>query len=107
MYAALVGNLDGQNSGIAYYTGLSDYSHFKCLYFFLGPAADHLNYKNEYLIRNDELFFTLMKLRQNKSYIEIDITFTVHRTSVGKVFRTWMDNFMYYPFKEIDLFLGQ
>uniref|UniRef100_A0A0K2TJR9 Uncharacterized protein n=1 Tax=Lepeophtheirus salmonis TaxID=72036 RepID=A0A0K2TJR9_LEPSM len=30
--------------------------------------------------------------------------FKMHRTSFGKVFRTWL-NFIYYQFKEIDLFL--
>uniref|UniRef100_A0A0K2U5A2 Putative LOC101242628 [Ciona intestinalis] n=1 Tax=Lepeophtheirus salmonis TaxID=72036 RepID=A0A0K2U5A2_LEPSM len=45
-----------------------------------------------------------MKLCQNRDDIEIVIMSKMHRTSVGKVFKIWL-NFMYYQFKEIDLFL--
>ncbi|XP_040573760.1 uncharacterized protein [Lepeophtheirus salmonis] len=100
-----IGNFVNDPSAIVYYTGLSDYNHFKDLFFCLGPAVNHLCYKIESLTRQDELFLTLMKLRQNKDDIELGIIFHIHRTSVKKVFITWV-NFMFDQFKEIDRFLS-
>ncbi|XP_040573875.1 uncharacterized protein [Lepeophtheirus salmonis] len=100
-----IGNFVNYPSAIVYYTGLNDYDHFKDLFFCLGPTVDQLCYKIESLTRQDELFLTLMKLRQNKDDIELGIIFRIHRTSVKKVFITWV-NFMFDQFKEIGRFLS-
>uniref|UniRef100_A0A0K2UX11 Putative LOC100636811 [Amphimedon queenslandica] n=1 Tax=Lepeophtheirus salmonis TaxID=72036 RepID=A0A0K2UX11_LEPSM len=91
-------------SSISYYTGLSDYNHFKHMFSSLGPSVEYLNYQNESLTRQDEFFLTLMKLRQNKDDLVLGIMFQIHRTSVEKVFKTWV-NFMFYQIKDKDLFL--
>lgn len=91
-------------SAVSYYTGLTNYSHFIYLFKSLGPAVDHLNYKTKSLGRMNELFLTLIKLRQAKDDCELGILFQISTTTVGKVFNTWI-NFMFYQFKEIDLFL--
>ena len=43
-----------------------------------------------------------MKLRQNKDFFELSILFGVSASVAQKIFHTWL-SFMYYQFKEIDL----
>jgi hypothetical protein len=86
------------------FTGFSDFDHFLYLYQCLGPAAEHLTYKSQSLDAKDELFLCLMKLRMNKDDVELGILFGISKSTAGRIFTTWL-NFLYYQFKEIDLFL--
>ena len=51
---------------VLYYTGFKDINHFRFFFDCLGRAAFCLQYKSRTLSEEDELFLTLMKLRQNK-----------------------------------------
>ena len=51
---------------VNYYTGFRDIAHFRFFFDCLGRAAFFLQYKSRTLPEEDELFLTLMKLRQNK-----------------------------------------
>jgi hypothetical protein len=97
-------NLKNQPNVIKYYTGFLDYEHF--LYFFscLGPAAYCLSFQSGCLSAQDELFLTLMKLRQGKDDEELGYLFDISRTLAAKIFRTWL-NFLYFQLKELDIWL--
>ena len=56
------------------------------------------------LTPENELFITLVKLRQGKDDMQLYIDFNVDRTVVGKIFNTWI-NFMYYELGEFDWWL--
>lgn len=51
---------------ISYYTGFDDYNHFLMFFQCLGKAVYDLEYKCSLLDPKDQLFMTLMKLRQAK-----------------------------------------
>ena len=87
---------------IRYYTGFVDFSHFLLLFQILGPAASNLTYKCTHLEPIDQLFLTLMKLRQAKDDFELGLLFKISETTVASVIKTWI-NFMYYQFKEINI----
>ena len=90
------------NGAIQYYTGLDDYEHFQLLFFILGPSVYELDYQCTVLLPEDQLFMTLMKLRQGKDDQELSILFEVSMTTVSNIVSTWI-NFMYFQFKEIDI----
>lgn len=50
----------------------------------------------------DQLFLTLMKLRQAKEDIELSILFQVSETVVSQIFLTWI-NLMFFQLKELDI----
>ena len=56
---------------VNYYTGFKDVTHFRFFFDCLGRAAFCLQYKSRTLSAEDELFLTLMKLRQNKGKIRM------------------------------------
>ena len=49
-----------------YLTGLDGHEHFKLIFTILGPACYELNYQSKQLSPENELFLTLVKLRQAK-----------------------------------------
>ena len=72
------------------------------LFHCLGPRVYELDYSCTMLDPKDQLFLTLMKLRQAKEDFELSLFFQVSMSTVSRIVTTWM-NFMYFQFKELDL----
>ena len=89
-------------SAIHYYTGFEDFEHFMFFFHCLGPASYDLNFKCKVLTPEDQLFLTLMKLRQAKEDIELSILFNISESTVSKIVITWI-NFLYHQLKELDI----
>lgn len=87
---------------VAYYTGFPKYDHFMYFFTCLGPAAFDLNYKCSVLDQPDQLFLTLMKLRQSKDDKELAIFFKISESTVCRIFNCWI-NFLYFQLKELDM----
>ena len=85
---------------VKYYTSFDNYEHFMFLFSVLGPSVSHLGLEN---IRNppeDQLFLTLMKLRQAKDDYELSFFFTLRPHQVSIVFNTWI-NFLFFQLEEL------
>ncbi|CAC5368841.1 unnamed protein product [Mytilus coruscus] len=80
---------------INYYTGFDDYDHFMIFFHCLGQAAYELQYHCSLLDPKDQLFLTLMKLRQAKEDVELAMLFKVSESTVSRVIMTWI-NFLYF-----------
>ena len=85
---------------ISYYTGFNNYDHLMLLFNILGPAAFDLNYKCSLLSPQDQLFLTLIKLRQVKEDIELSMLFHVSSSTVSKIITTWI-NCLYFQLKDL------
>ena len=86
---------------IQYYTGFDDYDHFLMFFTALGEAAYHLKYECLLLDPKDQLFLTLMKLRQAKEDFELSLLFNISETTISTIVVTWII-FLYFQLKEID-----
>ena len=86
---------------ISFYTGFNNYDHFMLLFNILGPAAFDLNYKCSLLSPQDQLFLTLIKLRQAAEDVELSMLFQVSELTASKIITTWI-NFLYYQLKELE-----
>lgn len=87
-----------------FYTGMEDYEKFLLVLFVLGDCADSLSYfhgTSPSLSIEDQLFLTLIKLRQHKTNYELGRMFGISESSVTNIFVTWI-NFMAAEFGEID-----
>ena len=75
-----------------------------CFFFnILGPAASDLNFVSKIpLSPENQLFLTLMKLRQNKDDLELSFFFQIRPQQVSIIFTTWV-NFLYYQLSEINI----
>lgn len=87
---------------ISYYTGFDDYNHFLMFFQCLGQAVYDLEYKCSLLDPKDQLFMTLMKLRQAKEDIELAMLFKVSESTVSRIVITWI-NFLFFQLKELDI----
>ncbi|XP_078487340.1 uncharacterized protein LOC144745224 [Ciona intestinalis] len=87
---------------VHYYTGFNDYSHFKLFFKCLGRAASNLVYHCASLDPEEELFLTVMKLRQAKDNREISILFKICESSVSTIVNTWI-NFLYFQLRELNI----
>jgi hypothetical protein len=87
-------------SAIRYYTGFDDYEHFMMFFTVLGPAVAHLN-RNYKLEPCDQLFLTMIKMRQNKDDYELGLLFDLSKSVISRIVNTWI-NFMYFQLKEIN-----
>ncbi|XP_063436834.1 uncharacterized protein LOC134718270 [Mytilus trossulus] len=87
---------------INYYTGFDDYDHFMIFFHCLGQAAYELQYKCSLLHPTDQLFLTLIKLRQAKEDVELAMLFKISESTVSRVIMTWI-NFLYFQLKELDV----
>nr|XP_022298373.1 uncharacterized protein LOC111107454 [Crassostrea virginica] len=67
----------------------------------VGPAAFDLNYKCSLLSPQDQLFLTLIKLRQAAEDVELSMLFQVSESTVSKIITTWI-NFLYFQLKELE-----
>jgi len=97
-----ISRLENDAKAIQFYTGLRDYKHFRLVFNLLGKAAYHLKYKCSLLPPIDQFFMTMIKLRLNKPDVELSFMFNVSTSTVSTLFNTWV-NFMYYQFKEINI----
>jgi hypothetical protein len=86
---------------IRYLTGFNSYKHLMLLYNFLLPDAENLQYKPRSLTPLNQLFMTLIKLRQNKDEMCLSIDFNVSRQTVAKTVNQWI-NFLYLELSEVN-----
>lgn len=84
---------------VKYYTGFESYEHFMFFFNVLGPCVNHLLKVS--LSAENQLFMTVIKLKQAKDDIELSIMFGVCEKVVSKIFVTWV-NFLYCQLKEIN-----
>ncbi|XP_048242560.1 uncharacterized protein LOC124133758 [Haliotis rufescens] len=87
---------------VLYFAGFQDYDHFMFFFHSLGPAVFELNYQCELLHPKDQLFLTLMKLRQAKDDIELSFLFGISSSTVSQIVITWI-NFLYFQLKELQI----
>lgn len=86
---------------MSYYTGFQDYYQFMTFFHCLGPCVDELDYKCSVIEPKDQLFLTLMKLRQDKEDFELSLFFQVSTSTVSRIVITWI-NFLYFQLKELN-----
>ena len=94
-----------QDSGsIKYYTGFENYRHFYFFFCILGEVTSHLIGLPPKLNMSpvDQLFLTMIKLRQGKDDVEVGILFGIRRDQVSEVFNVWII-FLYFQLKEINI----
>jgi hypothetical protein len=61
-----------------------------------------LEYKCSLLDPKDQLFMTLMKLRQANDDIELAMLFKVSESTVSRIVITWI-HFLFFQLKELDI----
>lgn len=86
-----------------FYTGLASYTDFLHVLYSLGEAASHINYiynQVQNLTIKNQLFLTLIKLRQYKTNFERSKLFLVS-TTVVNIWLTWI-NFMSRQWREVN-----
>jgi hypothetical protein len=86
---------------VKYYTGFESHQHFMLLFHILGPAVNCLSYKCKSLPPKEQLFLTLMKIRQAKEDFELSLLFRVSESTVSNIVVTWI-NFLYFQLKDLD-----
>ncbi|XP_048733958.1 uncharacterized protein LOC125650059 [Ostrea edulis] len=99
-----VENFINDSEGFMFYTGLATYTDFLHVLYSLGEAAFHLNYiynQVQNLTIENQLFLTLIKLRQYKTNFELSRLFSVSTTTVENIWLTWV-NFMYRQWQEVN-----
>lgn len=92
--------------GIMFYTGLQTYEVFIFVLATLGNAAYELNYlyyRSEQLSVENQLFLTLIKIRQHKTNFELSRLFNISETAVVNIWVTWV-NFMAKQWREVNMF---
>ena len=94
------------DDAIRYLTGFKSYSHLLLLYNFLLPAAENLRYKPTSITPINQLFMTLIKLRQNKDDMCLSIDFDLTRQTVTKIITQWI-NFLYLELSELGCWLSR
>ena len=100
---------------VSFYTGFPTYKHLKSCFDFLGPAAQHLIYRDSKRIFDhsnkgrprclppmEEFFLTLVRLRLGLLEQDIAYRFGVSQSTVSRIFTSWI-NFLYLQFKQISL----
>ncbi|XP_062591631.1 uncharacterized protein LOC134253139 [Saccostrea cucullata] len=92
------------DEGIMFYTGLSSNTDFLHVLYSLGEAAFHLNYvynQVQNMSIENQLFLTLIKLRQHKPNFELSRLFSISQTTVENIWITWV-NFMSRQWRELN-----
>ena len=92
--------------GIIFYTGLQTYEVFIFVLATLGNAVYELNYlyyRSEQLSVENQLFLTLIKIRQHKTNFELSRLFNISETAVVNIWVTWV-NFMAKQWREVNMF---
>ena len=106
-----IADIADNDSLVYFYTGFQSYELFLCFFEFLGPSVNCLNYwgdkssskvkRKKKLDPINQLFLTLIKLRQNPRETDLAFRFGVAVSTVSKYFITWVC-FLYSHLKEID-----
>jgi hypothetical protein len=92
--------------GIMFYTGLQTYEVFIFVLATLGNAVYELNYlyyRSEQLSVENQLFLTLIKIRQHKTNFELSRLFNISETAVVNIWVTWV-NCMAKQWREVNMF---
>ena len=92
--------------GIMFYTELQTYEVFIFVLATLGNAVYELNYlyyRSEQLSVENQLFLTLIKIRQHKTNFELSHLFNISETAVVNIWVTWV-NFMAKQWREVNMF---
>ena len=92
--------------GIMFYTGLQTYEVFIFVLATLGNAVYELNYlyyRSEQLSVENQLFLTLIKIRQHKINFELSRLFNISETAVVNIWVTWV-HFMAKQWREVNMF---
>ena len=104
-----VEKFENDPAGMMFYTGLHSYYDFNFVLASLGKAAFHLNYlyyRTEQLSVENQLFLTLIKLRQHKTNFELSRLFNISEPAVSNIWVTWI-NFMAKQWREINIWPEQ
>lgn len=90
------------DEAMKFYTGFRSYHHLCYVFGCLGPAAMHLKWASKCLSPREEFFLTLIKLRLNRSDLELGFMFHISRKVAGQIFSTWI-NFMYHQVRSTNI----
>ena len=80
--------IENSDTKTAYYTGFPNYETFRVV---SQKAANHVKRKNTKLSLQDEMFLTLIKLKQNPGMEDLSYRFGISVSLVTKIFHTWLD----------------
>ena len=108
MYTSIE-DFKNNSQAVKFYTGLDNIRLFYDLLGSLGPAAYRLNYirgSKPSLPVADQLFMTLIKLRQYKPNFELSLMFKVCQSQVYNIVLTWI-RLMSLQWREIDIWPNQ
>lgn len=97
-----ISRFEHNDKAVHFYTGFDNYNHFMLVFHLLGKAAYELDYKCSLIPPVDQFFLAMMKLRLNKTDLELSFMFNVSTSTVSALVNTWI-NFMYFQFREIDI----
>jgi hypothetical protein len=110
-----VTQIENDDTKVSFYTGFPSYKHFKACFDFLGPAVDHLEYRDSLKVLPkskkgrprslspiDEFFLTLVRLRLGLLEQDLAYRFGISQSTVSRIFTTWI-NFIYIQFKQLPI----
>ena len=107
-------NISHDMKMVTFHTGFPSFGTLKACFEYLGPAVNHLSYKerNEtdasssgrphILPPMEEFFLVLVRLRLGLMEQDIAYRFNISQSTVSRIIITWI-NFMYLQFKELPL----
>ncbi|XP_037303475.1 uncharacterized protein LOC119193825 [Manduca sexta] len=101
----IINRYKNDDRAIQFYTGFESYRKFYFVYSTLSPVADKINYYGSKVLSlstEDQLFLTLIKLRQNKCIFELSRFFNISTTTASNIFITWV-NFIYQLWSKINI----
>ena len=80
--------IENSDTKTSYYTGFPNYETFRVVF---EKASKHVKRKNTKLSLQDEMFLTLIKLRQNPGMEDLSYRFGISVSLVTKIFHIWLD----------------
>ncbi|XP_069695877.1 uncharacterized protein [Periplaneta americana] len=91
-------------AAVLLFTSFTDRNHFNLVFAALGENRFQLQV---FPLSPENCFLlTVMKLRTNKSDVELGLAFGISKNIVGQIFNVWT-NFMYSQFKELNIWLDK
>lgn len=87
---------------VKYLTGFENYGHFMFVFHVLGDACYSLPI-DSHLHPKDQLFLTLMKLRNKQGDFMLHLLFDIPTNLVGRIFKVWVC-FMYHQLGELNFY---
>lgn len=100
-----IGRFKDDDLAIKFYTGFESYQKFYLVYSTLSPLAAKITYFSHHVLNlsyEDQFFLTLMKLRQNKTILELSRFFCISSSTVSNIFITWV-NFIHQMWNRLDI----